>query len=146
MYRQWEKHLLKGNISSICPHNMLNCGPFTAEICLPVWGTPANFNGFRVLASLLHRRRSTDANQTLRNVWPSPALVYYIFIFGGSCTLTEFCQVQNSLCVRILRSPILTALLHGTPALSVSRTLWRSAEGATYIRHGGHHVRHRATF
>ena len=26
----------------------------TAEIGLPVWGTPANFNGFRVLAALLH--------------------------------------------------------------------------------------------
>ena len=25
-----------------------------AEISLPVWGTPANFNGFRVLAALLH--------------------------------------------------------------------------------------------
>ena len=28
--------------------------PLAAEIGLPVWGTPANFNGFRVLASLLH--------------------------------------------------------------------------------------------
>jgi len=26
------------------------------------WGIPANFNGFRVLASLLQRRRSTEAN------------------------------------------------------------------------------------
>jgi len=25
-----------------------------AEIGLPVWGTPAHFNGFRVLAALLH--------------------------------------------------------------------------------------------
>jgi len=25
-----------------------------AEIGLPVWGTPANFNRFRVLAALLH--------------------------------------------------------------------------------------------
>jgi len=29
-------------------------GPLAAEISLPVWGTPANFNGFRVLAALLH--------------------------------------------------------------------------------------------
>ena len=34
--------------------------------------------------------------------------------FGGSCPVTEFCQVQNSLCVQVLRSPILAALLHGT--------------------------------
>ena len=32
----------------------------------------------------------------------------------GSCPVTEFCQVQYSLCVQVLRSPILTALLHGT--------------------------------
>jgi len=40
-------------------------------------GTPANFNGFRVFASLLHRRRSTEVNQTLHGVWPSSALVHY---------------------------------------------------------------------
>jgi len=33
-------------------------GPLTAEINLPVWGTPANFNWFRVLASLLQRHRT----------------------------------------------------------------------------------------
>jgi len=116
------------------------------EICWRVWGTPANFNGFRVLASLLQRRRSPDANQTLHDVWPSTALVHYIYIFGGFCPLTEFYQLQNSLCVQILRSPILAALLHGTRTLGVSQTLWRWAEGATYIRQGGHHVGHRPTF
>ena len=35
-------------------------------------------------------------------------LVHYIglYIFGGSCPITEFCQVQNSLCVQVLDSPI----------------------------------------
>ena len=33
---------------------MVNFGLLAAEIGLPVWGTPANFNGFRVLAALLH--------------------------------------------------------------------------------------------
>jgi len=47
------------NISSTCSHNMVNFGPLAPEIGLPVWGTPANSNGFRVLASLLDRRRST---------------------------------------------------------------------------------------
>ena len=67
---------------------MVNFGPLTAEIGWRVWGTPANFNGFRVLA----------------------------------------------------------ALLHDTPVLGVSQTLRRSAEGATYIREGGHHAGHRPTF
>jgi len=57
-----KKNLWNSNISSACHHNMLNFGPITAEICWRVWGTPANFNGFLVLASLLQRvteRKST---------------------------------------------------------------------------------------
>jgi len=46
----------------------------------------------------------------------------YIYIFGGSCPRMEFCQVQNWLCVQVLRSPILSALLHGTAAAGVSQT------------------------
>jgi len=46
------KNLLNSNASSTCPHNMANFGPLTAEIGSGVWGTPANFNGFRVLAAL----------------------------------------------------------------------------------------------
>jgi len=82
------KNLLSSNISSRCPHNMVNFGPPAAEIDPVVWGTPANFNGFCILA----------------------------------------------------------ALLHGTPAVDVSQTLWRSTEGTTCIRQGGHHVGHRPTF
>jgi len=61
----------------------MNFGPPAAEIVSVVWGTPANFNAFRVLASLLQRRRSTEANQTLHDVWPDPGLVHYIYIFLG---------------------------------------------------------------
>ena len=32
---------------------MVNFGPLAAEIVSLVWGTPGNFNGFRVLAALL---------------------------------------------------------------------------------------------
>jgi len=39
-------------------------GSLTAEIDLGVWDTPANFNGFRVLASLRQQRRSVEVNQT----------------------------------------------------------------------------------
>jgi len=44
---------------------MVNFGPVAAEIDLPVWGTPANFNGFRVLASLLHVSQVVSVSQTL---------------------------------------------------------------------------------
>jgi len=46
------KNLLNGNISTACPCNMVNFGPLAAEIVSLVWGTPVNFNGFRVLAAL----------------------------------------------------------------------------------------------
>jgi len=38
--------------------------PLVAEIDLPVWGTPANFNGFRVLAALLHGSKVVGISQT----------------------------------------------------------------------------------
>jgi len=49
-----KKNLLSSNMSCTCPHNMANFGPLAAEIDPVLWGTPANFNGFRVLAALLH--------------------------------------------------------------------------------------------
>jgi len=49
-----KKNLLSTNMSSTCSHNMVNFGPLTAEIGLTIWGIPANFNWFRVLAALLH--------------------------------------------------------------------------------------------
>ena len=45
---------------------MGNFGPLAAEICSGVLGTPANFNGFRVLAALLHGTLVVGVSQTLR--------------------------------------------------------------------------------
>ena len=61
-----KKLVLSSNISSRCPHNMVNFGLLVAEICLVVWGTPANFNGFCVLAALLHGTPVLSVSQTLR--------------------------------------------------------------------------------
>jgi len=49
-----KKNLLNIDTFPTCPHNMVNFGLLAAEILWPVWGTPANFNGFHVLAALLH--------------------------------------------------------------------------------------------
>ena len=65
-YRQSEKNLLRSNISSICLHNMVNFGLLAAEIVSLVWGTPANFNRFRLLAALLHGTPVVGVSQTLR--------------------------------------------------------------------------------
>ena len=59
-----KKNLLSSNISPTCPHNMVNFGPLAAEIVSLVWGTPGNFNGFRILAALLHGTLVVDVSQT----------------------------------------------------------------------------------
>ena len=44
---------------------MVNFGIPEAEIVSLVWGTPANFNGFNVLAALLHGAPILGISQTL---------------------------------------------------------------------------------
>ena len=108
----------------------------------------------------------------MHDVWPSPGLVHYIYIFGGSCPPDRTLPGTKFALRPSLPSPILTVLLHGTPAAGVSRTLRRRtrngvfvlkrdvklqltnkewnygtfADDATYIRQGGHHVGHQPTF
>jgi len=57
-----------------------------------------------------------------------------LYIFGGSCPLTEFCHVQNCLCFQVLGSPIVAilGLLHGTRAVGVSQTAAFSRERHLY--------------
>jgi len=57
---------LSSNVSSTCNHNMVNFGPLAAEIGSLVWGTPADFNWFHVLAALLHSTLVVGVSQTLR--------------------------------------------------------------------------------
>jgi len=45
---------------------MVNFGLLAAEIDPVVWGTPDNFNGFHVLAALLHGSQVVSVSQTLR--------------------------------------------------------------------------------
>ena len=43
---------------------MVYIGPLAAENLSLVWGTPGNFNGFRVLAALLHGTLVVGVSQT----------------------------------------------------------------------------------
>ena len=45
---------------------MVNYGPLAGEIGPVVWGILANFNGFRVLAALLHGTPVVGVSETLR--------------------------------------------------------------------------------
>jgi len=96
-------------------------GPLTAEIGWRVWSTKANFIGFRVLASLLHRRPQRRSTK-LCTMFGRLLGWYTIYTCWGFLSLTEFCHVQNSLCMQFLRSPILAALLHDTRSVGVSYT------------------------
>jgi len=114
------KNLLIGNIFSICLYTMVNFGPLTSEICWRVWSSPANFNGFRVLASLLHRHHSTEVNQTLH---------YCILLNWQHCCMALEHWHQQKFAAWYKEWN------YGT-----------FAEGAIYIRQGGCHVGHRPTF
>jgi len=151
MYRQSEK-LLNINIFSTCHHNMVNFGPLTAEISWLVCSTPANFNRFRVLASLLHRRRSTEVNKTLKDVWPSPGLVHYIYFSGalapnGILPGAKF-TLRPSLAFSYIGS---VTVRHSSSDRQPNFVAWYKewnfrngtfAEGATYIRQGDYHFGH----
>jgi len=132
-----QKKNLNSNISSTSSQYG-ELRPLTVEIGLGVWGHPNKFQWVtRLVGGLLQRCRSPEANQTLHDVWPSPGLVHYVGLcifggFSGLLPLTEFCPVQNSLYVQVLRSPVLPALLHGTPAAGVSETFrraWYTVQG-----------------
>jgi len=99
--------------------------PLTAEIGLPVWDTQANFNRFRCLGFVTAAMSLTGGQPNFARSLVIWAATIYIYILGGFCPLTEFCHVQNSLCVQVLPCSILAAFLHGTPAAGLSQTLWR---------------------
>ena len=61
-----KKNLLSSNTSSSYPDNMVNFDLLVADIVSLVWGTPANFSGFHVLAVLLHGTLLVGISQTLR--------------------------------------------------------------------------------
>jgi len=111
------KKLLSSNrrVSSTCPHNMVDFGPLAAEIISLVWGTPPNFNGFRVLAALLHVIVVVGVSQTLRrwtegatyvrqhghHVWHWPTFLVFIS-FDLGCNIDTLCS--NSLCTGSTRT------------------------------------------
>jgi len=51
-------------MSCTCPYNMVNFSVLAAEIVSLVWGTPAYFNGFHVLAALLNGIPVLGVSQT----------------------------------------------------------------------------------
>jgi len=96
-------------------------------------GHPRNSNGFCVLTSLMQRHRSSQASQTLQDVWPFPGLsdnwivrfqlqdpsrfpglVHYIYIFRALAPWQSFvrCKIHfmSKSCILLYWQPYCTAL------------------------------------
>jgi len=91
-----KKNLLNSNISSRRSHNMVNFRPLTAEIGLPVWAFQQILTDFtswlHYCSNIAHRRPNKLCTMFCRLLhW------HTIYIFGGSCPLTEFFLLQSSL-------------------------------------------------
>jgi len=102
----------------------MNFGSLTAESGWRVSGTQQISTGFAYwlrYCTNAAQRRSTKLC-TMFGRLPGG---YTIYTFLGVLALTEFCQVQNSFCVQVLRFPILAALLHCTREIGVIQTLRR---------------------
>ena len=140
MYRQPKRNLLNSNISPTCSHNIVNFGPLTAEICSGVRAPQRISTGFASWFCYY----SDVAHRT-----PTWAGTLYIH-FGGSCPLTEFCYVQNSLAFSYIVS---VTARHSSSGRQPNFAAWYKewnygtfAEGATYSWLGSHHIGHRPIF
>jgi len=146
-----QKNLSNSNTSPTCPHNMTNFGPLTAEICWQVWGTPANFNGFRILALLLQWCRSTEVNQTLAVFLTGTLYIRFPWLLPHNAILPH---AKFTLCPTLAFSYIGSiSARHSSSGRQrkfvASYKEWNYGtftEGTTCIRLGGHQVGHLPTF
>jgi len=104
-----KKNLLSSNICSTCPHNMVNFGPLEAEIASLVWSTPSNFNGFHVLASLLHSTLVLgNVYKLLSKHCECSTLIVYAMVYciaANLCTcLTDCCSIWRIFCIATWRA------------------------------------------
>ena len=135
---------------------MANFGPLVAEIDPVVWEYPCKFQrvsrvGFITAATSLNGSHTNFA-RCLAVSWAAILYIHFwrLLLPGGNLTRAKL------LCVQVLRSPILVYSVTSRHSSSVRQrnfAAWHEewncgtfAEGATYIRLGGHHVEHRPTF
>jgi len=146
------KKLLNSNIFSTCPHIMADFGLLAAKICWRVWDTPSKFQRVSRLDSLLQRRRSPEVKQTCPMfgslaVWTATLCIHFREILRPDRILpgTEF-TLRPSLAFSYIGSVTCTALQTNFASWYKKGSYRTFAEGATYIRQGGHHVGNRPTF
>ena len=124
---------------------MVNFSPLAAEIGPVVWGIPANFNRFRVLAELVHGTLVVGVSQTLRR-WtegatsagrPSRLALVHILVRNLFCVWFHNCVCILNPVVGLLRPVIrgwletqswlylelISACSHGQASFSCLKTL-----------------------
>jgi len=111
-----------------------NFGPLTAESGSGVW-TPSKFQrvsrlGFVTAPKSLNGGQPNFA-QCLAVSWAGTLCIHFL---EALAPVEEFCHIQSSLCVQILRSSILSGLLQGTRAAGVSQ-ISAFSRGDAYIRY-----------
>jgi len=113
----WKKILAK---QQYLPHMSPQYGelrPTNSWDWLAGLGHPTKFQRVSRLAFVTAATSLTRGQPNFAGCLAVSWLVHYIYIFRGSC------PVQNSLCVQVLLSPILAALVHGMPGAGISQTL-----------------------
>jgi len=148
-----KKNLLNGNNFSTCPPQYGELRPTSGWDLLAILRHASKFQrvsrlGFLTAPTSLNGGQQNFAG-CLAVSWAGTLYIH----FGGSCSLTQFWHLQNSLCIQVLRSRIgrVTAWHSSSgpqPGFAAWYNEWNygtSAESATYIWLGGYHVEHRPT-
>jgi len=78
---------------------MVNIGSLAAEIGPVVWGSPANFNGFRVLAVLLHCTPAVGVSveQRAPPIFGRAAITFYSCKFSFASHFRQLLLKENLL-------------------------------------------------
>jgi len=135
-----KKNLLNSSISSTCPHNMVHFSLLMAETSWRIWGTPANLNGFSVLA-LHYCTYCTDVTQRrstkLCTMFGCLLTWYAIHIFLGPLPPNGILPgAKFTLRPRYAYYIGSVTALHSSSGHQLQECNYRTfAEGATYVGH-----------
>jgi len=129
-----KKSLLSSNISSRCPHNMVNFGLLAAEIVSLGWGTPANFNGLRVLAALLYGTLVVGVSQTAafnrgRHLYSTGRPSGWALAHISSFNILYYCSSCSSILAAIFQVNLLALF----PAVFTVRCSYASAVLGVFV-------------
>jgi len=141
------KKLLNSNISSTCPHNMVNFGPLAAEICWRVWSTPSKFQrvsrlGFVTAPASLNGRQPNFARCLAVACTGTLYIRFWRLLTPNRFLPSAKFTLRPSLAFSYIDS---VTARHSSSGRQPNFAMWYKewnygtfADGATYTRQGGH--------